>query len=144
MNAVVDASAVVAALIDTGRDGEWAESAVAANVLAAPELVLVESTNILRRLERAEIISRVEANGAQADLLGMGIELFAFAPFARRIWELRSNLTSYDAWYVALAEALDYPLLTPGSETQPHARPEMRFHRPRRSPDRRDSDRGCR
>lgn len=112
MNAVVDASAVVAALIDTGRDGKWAESAVAANDLAAPELVLVESTNILRRLERAEIVSRVEANGAQADLLGMEIELFPFAPFARRIWELRSNLTSYDAWYVALAEALDCPLLT--------------------------------
>ncbi|MDE0241698.1 MAG: type II toxin-antitoxin system VapC family toxin [bacterium] len=108
----MDASAVVAALIDTGRDGKWAESAVAGNVLAAPELVLVESTNILRRLERAEIVSRVEANGAQADLLGMEIELFPFAPFARRIWELRSNLTSYDAWYVALAEALDCPLLT--------------------------------
>ena len=112
MNAVVDASAVVAALVDSGRDGEWAEAAVAANALVAPELVLAESTNILRRLERAEIISRIEASGAQADLLGLDIELFPFAPFARRIWELRSNLTSYDAWYVALAEALDCPLVT--------------------------------
>ena len=112
MNAVIDASAVVAALVDSGRDGEWAESAVAANALAAPELVLAESTNILRRLERAEIISRIEASGAQADLLGMDIELFPFAPFARRVWELRSNLTSYDAWYVALAEVLDCPLPT--------------------------------
>ena len=107
MNAVVDASAVVAALVDSGPHGEWAESVVAANALAAPELVLAESTNILRRLEQAETISRIEANGAHADLLGMGIELFA-----RRVWELRSNLTSYDAWYVALAEALDCPLLT--------------------------------
>ena len=112
MNAVVDASAVVAALVDSGPCGEWAEAAVAANALAAPELVLAESTNILRRMERVDILSRIEANGAQADLLGMEVELFPFAPFARRVWELRSNLTSYDAWYVALAEALDCPLLT--------------------------------
>lgn len=112
MNAVVDASAVVAALVDSSPHGEWAEAAVAANALAAPELVLAESTDILRRMERADILSRIEANGAQADLLGMEVELFPFAPFARRVWELRSNLTSYDAWYVALAEALDCPLLT--------------------------------
>ena len=112
MNAVVDASAVVAALVDSGPHGEWAESIVAANALAAPELVLAESTNVLRRMERANIVSRIEANGAQADLLGLAIELFPFAPFARRVWELRSNLTSYDAWYVALAEALDCPLAT--------------------------------
>lgn len=112
MNAVVDASAVVAALVDSGPHGEWAESIVAANALAAPELVLAESANILRRMERANIVSRIEANGAQADLLGLAIELFPFAPFARRVWELRSNLTSYDAWYVALAEALDCPLAT--------------------------------
>lgn len=112
MNAVVDASAVVAALVDSGPHGDWAEAAVAANALAAPELVLAESTDILRRMERVDILSRIEANGAQADLLGMEVELFPFAPFARRVWELRSNLTSYDAWYVALAEALDCPLLT--------------------------------
>ena len=112
MNAVVDASAVIAALVDSGPHGEWAESVVAANALAAPELVLAEATNILRRLEQAETISRIEANGAHVDLLGMDIELFPFAPFARRVWELRGNLTSYDAWYVALAEALDCPLLT--------------------------------
>ncbi len=40
------------------------------------------------------------------------MELFPFAPFADRIWALRENLTSYDAWYVALAEALECPLAT--------------------------------
>ncbi len=69
-------------------------------------------TSILRRLERAQIVSRIEANGAQADLLEMDIELFPFAPFARRVREFRSNLTSYDARYVAPAEAMDCPLLT--------------------------------
>ncbi len=112
MSVVIDASVVVAALVDSGPHGEWAEALVAANALTAPELVLAEATNILRRIERTGIISRIEANGAQADLLGMDIELFPFAPFARRVWQLRSNLTSYDAWYVALAEALECPLLT--------------------------------
>ena len=74
--------------------------------------MLPEAGNILRRLERANAISRIEANGAYADLLGLGIELFPFAPFARRAWELRGSLTVYDAWYVALAEALGCPLLT--------------------------------
>jgi predicted nucleic acid-binding protein len=42
----------------------------------------------------------------------LDIELFPFEPFAGRIWELRHNVTSYDAWYVALAEALKLPLAT--------------------------------
>ena len=80
--------------------------------LVAPELVLVETTNVLRRLERTRDISTVEASSAQRDLLRLELELFPYAPFAERIWELRNNLTSYDAWYVTLAEALDCPLAT--------------------------------
>ena len=85
---------------------------MAEGFLAGPELVLAEATNILRRLERAGAISRLEANSAFRDLLRLDMELFPFAPYADRVWALRSNLTSYDAWYVALAEALDCPLLT--------------------------------
>ena len=80
--------------------------------LAGPELALAEATNILRRLERAGDISRLEANSAQRDLLRLDIKLFPFAPFGDRAWALRSNLTSYDAWYVALAEVLGCPLVT--------------------------------
>ena len=112
MTAVVDASVLVAALVDSGPTGEWAESVVAAHSLAGPELVLVETGNILRRLERAGEISRLEATTAYRDLLRLDLTLFPFAPFAERIWELRSNLTGYDAWYVAVAEALDCPLIT--------------------------------
>jgi predicted nucleic acid-binding protein len=42
----------------------------------------------------------------------LDIDLFPFEPFAGRIWELRRNVTSYDAWYVAIAEALKLPLAT--------------------------------
>jgi len=81
-------------------------------LLKAPELILVEATNIFRRLERAKLIATPEANAAQDDLMQLGIELFPFEPFAGRIWELRHNVTSYDAWYVAVAEALKLPLAT--------------------------------
>jgi len=79
-------------------------------LLKAPELILVEATNIFRRLERAKLIATPEANAAQDDLMQLGIELFPFEPFAGRIWELRHNVTSYDAWYVAVAEALKLTL----------------------------------
>jgi predicted nucleic acid-binding protein len=52
------------------------------------------------------LLATPEANAAQDDLMQLDIELFPFEPFAGRIWELRHNLTSYDAWYVAIAEAL--------------------------------------
>ena len=112
MTVVVDASVLVAALVDSGREGAWAESIIAAGSLAGPELALVEVSNILRRLERSGQISRLEATSAHGHLFRLDIELFPFAPFAERVWALRGNLTSYDAWYVAVAEALDCPLVT--------------------------------
>lgn len=112
MTTVVDASVLVAALVDSGHEGQWAESVLAAGQLAGPELVLAETTNILRRLERAGEISAIEATASHRSLLQLDIQLFPFAPFADRIWALRGNLTSYGAWYAALAEALDCPLIT--------------------------------
>jgi predicted nucleic acid-binding protein len=103
---------LVAALLDAGPHGAWAENVLAEGALHAPELALVEATNIFRRLERARLITTPEANAAQEDLMQLDIDLFSFEPFADRIWELRHNITSYDAWYVALAEALKLPLAT--------------------------------
>jgi len=112
LSTVVDASVLVAALVDTGPHGVWAEDVLARGSLHAPELARAEATNILRRLERAKLISTPEANGAHDDLMQLDIDSFSFEPFADRIWELRHNVTSYDAWYVALAEALKLPLAT--------------------------------
>ncbi len=112
MTIVVDASVLVSALVDTGNEGLWAESLIASEAIVAPELAMVETTNILRRLELAEVISSLEANLAHRDLVCLDIQLFPFSPFAERIWALRNNITSYDAWYVALAEALDCSLAT--------------------------------
>ena len=112
MTLVVDASVLVAALVDSGPEGKWAESVVAEEPLASPELALAETSNILRRLERGGQITRLEATAAHGDLLGLDMEMFPFVPFAERVWALRENLTCYDAWYVAVAEALACPLVT--------------------------------
>lgn len=112
MSAIVDASVLVAALVDAGHNGSWSRASISSGPLAAPELALVETTNLLRRLELYGSVSRLEATAAHRDLLRLKLDLYPFAPFADRVWELRSNLTSYDAWYVALAEAIDWPLLT--------------------------------
>lgn len=112
MSVVVDSSLVVVALVDSGPHGTWAEDILASGFLNAPELMRVEATNILRRLERAKDITSADANAAHEDLMLLDIQLFSFEPFADRVWELRHNLTSYDAWYVAVAEALELPLAT--------------------------------
>jgi predicted nucleic acid-binding protein len=112
LSVVIDASVLIAAAVDTGRSGRWAEQVIEQGGLHAPELVLVEATNILRRLERARKITSLEAAAAHRDHMNLDIELYAFAPVADRVWQLRHTLTSYDAWYVAVAEALEVPLAT--------------------------------
>jgi len=109
---VIDASALVAALVDSGSDGRWATSLIAREGLAAPEMLLAEVCNVLRRLELSGRLSTAEATLAYGDLQRLNLELFPFSPFAQRVWDLRGNVTSYDAWYVALAEALASPLAT--------------------------------
>lgn len=112
MTIVVDASAVVAALVDSRRDGEWALRLLESDDLAAPHLLPVETANILRRASLAGEISADVASLAHGDLLELRVALYPYAPFANRVWELRTNLTAYDAWYVAVAESLGAPLAT--------------------------------
>ncbi|MGH7511269.1 MAG: type II toxin-antitoxin system VapC family toxin [Acidimicrobiia bacterium] len=112
MTLVVDASLVVAALVDSGSNGIWADSLLATAQLAAPHLLPVEAADLLRRAAFNGEISNDTASLAHADLLALRIELFPYEPFAERVWQLRENLTAYDAWYVALAEALAAKLAT--------------------------------
>jgi predicted nucleic acid-binding protein len=112
VSSVVDASLLIAATTDAGAEGEWAEEVVRAGSLVAPHLALAEATNILRRLELAGRLGRLEAGAAARDLLLLDLELVPFDPFAERVWELRRTVTRYDAWYVAVAEAFDLPLAT--------------------------------
>ncbi len=127
MSAVVDASLLVAATSDMGPEGAWAEGVVGSGSLVAPHLALVEATNILRRLEMAGKLGRMEAGAAARDLLLLELELVPFGPFAERVWELRANVTSYDAWCVAVAEELDLPLATLDRRLAAASGPRCRF-----------------
>lgn len=99
-------------MVDAGRDGTWAEGIIASGSLHTPELARAEASNVLRRLELAKQIATSEANAAHEDLMRLHLEQFPFDPFADRVWQLRHTVTSYDAWYVAVAEALNLPLAT--------------------------------
>ncbi len=112
MTLVIDASALVAALTDTGPEGRWARANTGSDALACPEVALAEATNTLRRLEQAGNLRAGEAVNSFRDLMDFHLDLHPFRPFAERVWGLRHNLSGYDAWYVALAEALDCPLVT--------------------------------
>jgi predicted nucleic acid-binding protein len=132
MSVVVDASVLVAATIDSGPDGVWAEEMLLQGGILAPHLVLVEATNILRRLERLKELSPLEAAIAQRDLTRLAIDLLPFEPFADRVWELRRNVTSYDAWYVAIAETFALPLATLDHRLARATGPTCRFLTPTR------------
>jgi predicted nucleic acid-binding protein len=109
---VCDASTVVALLLDAGPDGRWAYDALAGAELAAPSLLPFEAANIIRRHQLARLISADQAAQAHADLLDLAIEPWPYELLAPRAWQLRHNLTTYDASYVALAELLDTALVT--------------------------------
>ena len=90
MTVVVDASVVVAALASADATGQWAESVLAGEPLAAPHLMPVEAASILHRAELAGEISADAASLVHADLRRLRVEYFPYDPFAERIWELRS------------------------------------------------------
>lgn len=107
-----DASAIVAVLADAGPDGIWATETIAGAELYAPALMPFECSNILRRHEASGLIGSDQAAQAHADLNALPIELWPYEAIASRVWQLRQNLTSYDAAYVAVAEAIGAPLAT--------------------------------
>jgi predicted nucleic acid-binding protein len=127
MRIVLDASALVAALSDPGDEGLWAEDLLSASELLAPHSVFAEATNVLRRLESSGKLSTHEASAAARWMLQLDLQLLGFEPFAGRIWELRGNVTSYDAWYVAVAEGFDVPLATLDRKLAKAAGPRCSF-----------------
>ncbi|HZU39405.1 MAG TPA: type II toxin-antitoxin system VapC family toxin [Solirubrobacteraceae bacterium] len=109
---VCDASALAAALLDAGRDGRWAAQRLSESDLAAPTLIGFETANVIRRQEIAGVIGGDQAAQAHADLLDLAIELWPYEVLAPRAWQLRANLSIYDAAYVALGELIGAPLVT--------------------------------
>ncbi len=109
---VTDAGTLVVATIDGGETGARARARLRHERLRAPDLVFIEVASVLRRLVRATTISTQQARTALLDLRSLPLVAVPHRPLLDRIWELRDNLTAYDATYVATAEALDATLLT--------------------------------
>jgi predicted nucleic acid-binding protein len=109
---VVDASVVATALGDDGADGQRVRSSMAEQQLFAPELIDLEVASVWRRAARAGRLGARRAKQALTDLADLPLARAPHGPLIHRIWELRDNLTPSDAVYVALAEALEVPLLT--------------------------------
>lgn len=112
MTVVVDASVVVSALVEGTPTSAWAEAQLSQGQLAAPHLLPYEVVSALRRLVAGKRISQDVAGLARAELAALPVELFPYSAGADRIWELRHSLSTYDASYVALAEALGVSLAT--------------------------------
>ena len=105
---VVDASVAVSALLNDGR----ARQMLSENRLVAPHLVDAEVIQTLRKLLGRGSMTAEAAEKAVQRWSNLGIERFPLPGLIARIWALRDNVSAYDAAYVALAEALDCPLLT--------------------------------
>ena len=110
---VVDASALLEALLRTpAADAVERRLFEPRQTLHAPHLLDVEVAQVVRRYARAGEIDPERGRAALADLAYFPLRRYPHAILLPRVWELRDNLTAGDAVYVALAEALDAPLLT--------------------------------
>jgi predicted nucleic acid-binding protein len=109
---VVDSSVVAPALIDEDVLGDRLRARLAGERLTAPAVIDLEVASAWRRHALAGRLSRRRADVALADLVAMPLDRAPHGPLMPRIWDLRDNISAYDAAYVALAEALDTILLT--------------------------------
>jgi predicted nucleic acid-binding protein len=109
---VIDASVLATALGDDGSDGDIARARLRDQELFAPELIDLQVVSVLRRRLSVGALDVRRAQLALDDLLGLPIERAPHTTLLVRCWDLRDNLTVYDAAYVALAEALGTVLLT--------------------------------
>jgi predicted nucleic acid-binding protein len=117
---VLDASAAVEWLLQT-RSGVRVSRRIFSRreTLHAPHLLDVEVAQALRRYVAAGVVTLSRADEALQDLLDLRVRRYPHVFLLWRVWELRDNLTAYDALYVALAEALDATLVTCDSKIAP-------------------------
>jgi predicted nucleic acid-binding protein len=108
----IDANAVVALLVDESELGLRSRHHYSLNDLAAPDLLHFEVSSVLRKLSQRGALSARMASHGLKDLELLRINTVPYGDIGQRMWELRNNLSAYDASYVAVAELFDVELLT--------------------------------
>jgi len=110
---VIDASVLANVIADDAGDGQRARDTIRqAGGLSAPELVDVETVAVLRKRWLAGTLSDGRFAAAVDDLMDLDVDRYPALPLLRRAYELRANVSAYDATYVALAEGLACALVT--------------------------------
>lgn len=110
---VLDASALLELLLVTDKAGRVSERiAPARETLHAPHLIDLEVAQVLRRYVSRGVLSEERAGEALQDHADLNLNRYPHDVLLGRIWELRNNVSAYDAAYLALAEVLGAPLLT--------------------------------
>lgn len=128
---VIDASVFVDALVGVGAHGGLARQEVRSQpTLQVPAIFGADSTSALRGLVLRGDLSTIRAVAALEQVRRVRTLQYPFEPFAQRVWELRDNLTVYDAWYVALAEWLGTDLVTADEGLTNATGPRCRVRRP--------------
>ena len=109
---VVDSSVIVDLLLHAAGLRSLSERLSSDPSWHAPQILDLEVTDVLRKREARGLVSAARATDAVDFLPKLPLTRWPHMPFLPRIWRLRANLRAYDASYVALAEALDVPLIT--------------------------------
>ncbi|WP_041790001.1 type II toxin-antitoxin system VapC family toxin [Microlunatus phosphovorus] len=129
---VADASVVIAALVDENRSGAWARSRLLKDKdkTAVPDLLYLEVASAVRRLEQRGELTARRAAAAMEDLMALPLQVARLRTLLPRCWELRHNLTPYDAAYVTLAEFSESPLVTADRRLAAAAGPRCKIELP--------------
>lgn len=110
---VLDASTMVEQLLGTPTGGKIRERClVEGESLHVPHLLDLEVAQVLRRYAQQRLLPKTRLDQVWEDFFDFPLTRYPHTPLLSRAWDLRNNLTMYDAIYVALAEGLDAPLMT--------------------------------
>lgn len=124
---VVDAGALVLALVGRGRPGDDARAQLTDDEFIAPCLIDIEVASTVRWLVRGRVLTAGQGEAGLGLLRRLPFERVSQTALLSRVWELRENLTAYDASYVALAERMGAALLTTDARMARASGPRCRF-----------------